>query len=152
MGFVNLPVEGDPVARLPEVLDQIQAALSEDHSMVVRRLGNRIEFSSNSFAGRWLSGGRFRAASSGEIEAEASSDSLMIDYRLRFFESLILWIIMAMFYFIVIGLQNGTTYLRSHLTVLLFGMVLCFGSGIVLSAIRFSRFLRQFPREAGPAR
>ena len=147
MGFVNLPVEGDPVARLPEVLDQIQAALAEDHSMVVRRIGNRIEFSSNSFARRWLSGGRFRAASSGEIEAEASSDSLMIEYRLSFFESLVVWIVMAMFYFVVIGLQNGTASLKSHLTVLLFGMVLCFGLGIVLSAMKFSGFLRQFPRE-----
>jgi len=147
MGFVNLPVEGDPVARLPEVLDQIQAALAEDNSMVVRRTGNRIEFSSNSFARRWLSGGRFRAASSGEIEAEASSDSLMIEYRLSFFESLVVWIVLAMFYFVVIGLQNGTASLKSHLTVLLFGMVLCFGSGIVLSAMKFSGFLRQFPRE-----
>jgi hypothetical protein len=147
MGFVNLPVEGDPVARLPEVLDQIQAALAEDHSIVVRRLGNRIEFSSNSFAGRWLSGGRFRAASSGEIEAEASSDSLMIDYRLSFFESLVVWIAMALFYFVVIALHNGIASLRSNLTVLLSGLVLCFGSGIAFAAMKFSRFLRQFPRE-----
>jgi hypothetical protein len=152
MGFVNLPVEGDPVARLPEVLDQIQSALAEDHSMVVRRLGNRIEFSSNSFSGRWLSGGRFRAASSGEIEAGASSDSLMIDYRLSFFESLVVWIVMAMFYVVVIALHNGIASLGSHLTVLLFGLVICFGSSIVLAGMKFSRFLRQFPREAGSAR
>ncbi len=148
MGFVNLPVEGDPVARLPEVLDQIEAALAEDHAMNVRRLGNRIEFSTNSFVRRWLFRGRF-LVSSGEIEAEASSDSLMIDYRLSFFELFVVMALAVPVFAIGVVSRGGIPSLRSNLYVLLFAYVIGFGASIVRSTLRFSRFLRKFPREPG---
>ncbi len=146
MGFVNLPIEGDPVARLPELLDQIQAALAEDHATDVRRIGNRIEFKTDSLMRRWLFSGRFRAASSGEIEAEASSDSLMIDYRLSFFELFVVLTVMALLYIVVMTVHSGIS-LRSTLTFILFACVLSFGSSMATAISRFSRFLRQFPRE-----
>ena len=145
MGFVNLPVEGDPVARLPEVLDQIQTALAEDQDRKVRRIGNRIEFSTDSFLRRWFFPGRF-GVSSGEIEAEASSDSLMIDYRLSFFERFVAMIVMAMMGLVVIALGNGVASSRSILPLLLFAFVLGFGVIIAQAVLEFSRFLRQFPR------
>jgi hypothetical protein len=147
MGFVNLPVEGDPVARLPEVLDQIQAALAEDDATNVRRIGNRIEFTTDSLMRRWLFTGRFRTVSSGEIEAEASSDSLMIDYRLSFFELLVVLTAMALLYLVVIPLRSGLS-LTSTLGIVLFFSVVSFGANIATTAFKFSRFLRQFPREA----
>jgi hypothetical protein len=148
MGFVNLPIEGDPAARLPEVLDQIQAALSEDHARIVRRIGNRIEFSTDSFLRRWLFAGRF-LVSSGEIEAEASSDSLMIDYRLNFSELFGVLTVMALIYLIDFAFRGGIASLKSNIFVLVFACVLIFGSSIVMATSRFSRFLRQFPRELG---
>jgi hypothetical protein len=149
MGFVNLPVKGDPVARLPEVLDQIQAALAEDTATNVRRIGNRIEFSTDSFLRRWLFRGRFRAASSGEIDAEASSDSLMIDYSLSFYEFFVVTILMFLVYLIAIAFRGGIVPLRSNLYVMLFVLVIYFGANIAASVFKFSRFLRQFPRELG---
>jgi hypothetical protein len=146
MGFVNLPVEGDPVARLPEVLDQIQAALAEDHARTVRRTGNRIEFSTDSFLRRWLFRDRFRA-SSGEIEAEASSDSLMIDYRLSFFELFVVTTLAILSSVVAIAFHRGIASLRSDLYLVLFACVLNFGLNVVMATSRFSRFLRQFPRE-----
>ena len=151
MGFVNLPIEGDPVARLPEVLDQIQAALAEDRDRKVQRIGNRIEFSTDSFLRRWFFPGRF-GVSSGEIEAEASSDSLMIDYRLSFFDRFVVMIAMATMCFVVIALRHGTALLRSILPLTLFAFVLGFGVIIMQAVYEFSRFLRQFPREAGSAK
>jgi cytochrome c biogenesis protein CcdA len=151
MGFVNLPIEGDPVARLPEVLDQIQAALAEDHATNVRRMGNRIEFSTGSFLRRWFFRGRF-LVSSGEIEAEASSDSLMIDYRLSFFELLVATTLAVLSSVVALAFRGGIASLRSNLYVLLFAYVLIFGVTIVRAASKFSRFLRKFPREAGSTR
>ncbi len=145
MGFVNLPVEGDPVARLPEVLDQIQAALAEDHSISVRRIGNRIEFTTDSFMRRWLFRGRFRV-SSGEIEAEASSESLMIDYRLSFFEFFVVMALAIPVFAVQVASRGGIASLRSNLPVLLFVYVIYFGINIIVAVSRFSRFLRQFPR------
>ena len=147
MGFVNLLIEGDPVARLPEVLDQIQSALAEHHATKVRRIGNRIEFTTDSFVRRWLCAGRFRAATSGEIEAEASSDSLMIDYRLSFFEFFVLMVVMFAIYSIVIVSHSGVASARFNVSALLFFVVLCFGVGMARAVFEFSRFLRQFPRE-----
>jgi hypothetical protein len=151
MGFVNLPVEGNPVARLPEVLDQIQAALAEEHAKTVRRIGNRIEFSTDSFLRRWLLRSRF-LVSSGEIEAEASSDSLMIDYRLNFLELFVVTTLAVLMYLVVIALHPETASLRSNLYVFLFGLAIYFGGNMILAVSRFSGFLRQFPREAGSAR
>jgi hypothetical protein len=144
MGFVNLPVEGDPVARLPEVLDQIQAALAEDHSMVVRRIGNRIEFTTDSFMRRWLFRGRF-LVSSGEIEAEASSDSLMIDYRLSFFELFVVMALTILVFAAEVASRGGIVPLRSTLYVMLFVLVIYFGANMAAATSKFSRFLRQFP-------
>jgi hypothetical protein len=149
MGFVNLPVEGDPVARLPEVLDQIQAALAEDRAINVRRIGNRIEFSTDSFLRRWLFTGRF-LVSSGEIEAEASNDSLMIDYRLSFFELFAVTTVIVLI-FIVAGGFRAALSLKANLAMTVFIWLLYFGSNICLAVFRFSKFLRQFPREAGSA-
>ena len=149
MGFVNLPIEGDPVARLPEVLDQIQSALAEDKATNVRRMGNRLEFTTDSFARRWLFRGRFRAASSGEIDAEASSDSLMIDYSLSFYEFFVVTILMFLVYLIAIAFRGGIVPLRSNLYVMLFVFVIYFGANIAAAVFKFSRFLRQFPRELG---
>src|SRR5258708_26267066 len=152
MGFVNLPIEGDPVARLPEVLDQIQAALAEDQAINVRRIGNRIEFTTDSLVRRWLFRGRFRAASSGEIEAEASSDSLMIDYRLSFYEFFVVTILIFPMYLLAISFHAGIVTLRANLYVMAFVFVIYFGANIAAAVFKFSRFLRQFPREAGSAR
>jgi hypothetical protein len=149
MGFVNLPIEGDPVARLPEVLDQIQSALAEDKATNVRRMGNRLEFTTDSFARRWLFRGRFRAASSGEIDAEASSYSLMIDYSLSFYEFFVVTILMFLVYLIAIAFRGGIVPLRSNLYVMLFVFVIYFGANIAAAVFKFSRFLRQFPRELG---
>lgn len=146
MGFVNLPVKGDPAARLPEVLDQIQAALAEDQDRMVRRIGNRLEFSTDSFLRRWLFPGRF-LVSSGEIEAEASSDSLMIDYRLSFLELFVVIAVMILVAAAGIAFRSGISSLRSNLSVLVFACVIIFGGSIAQSTLRFSRFLRQFPRE-----
>jgi hypothetical protein len=146
MGFVNLPVEGDPVARLPEVLDQIQSALAEDQDRKVRRIGNRIEFSTDSFLRRWFFRGRF-LVSSGEIEAEASSDSLMIDYRLSFFELFVVTTLAALSSVVALAFRGGIASLRSNLYVLLFACALSFGVTIVRATSKFSRFLRQFPRD-----
>jgi hypothetical protein len=150
MGFVNLPVKGDPVARLPEVLDQIQAALAEDRDRKVQRIGNRIEFSTDSLLRRWLFRGRF-LVSSGEIEAEASSDSLMIDYRLRFFELFVVTTLAVLSSVVALAFRVGIASLRSNLYVLLSACVLGFGVTIVRATSKFSRFLRQFPREARSA-
>jgi hypothetical protein len=146
MGFVNLPVEGDPIARLPKVLDQIQAALAKDHAKTVRRIGNRIEFSTDSFLRRWFFRGRF-LVSSGEIEAEASSDSLMIDYRLSFFEHFVVTTLAILSAVVALAFRVGIASLRSNLYVVLFACVLSFGVTIVRATSKFSRFLRQFPRE-----
>jgi hypothetical protein len=151
MGFVNLPIEGDPVARLPEVLDQIQSALAEDHATNVRRIGNRIEFSTDSFVRRWLFRGRFRV-SSGEIEAEASSDSLMIDYRLSFYEFFVVTILIFPMYLLAIAFHGGIVPLRSNLYVMLFVFVIYFGGNMAAATSKFSKFLRQFPREVGSTR
>jgi hypothetical protein len=147
MSFVNLPVEGDPVARLPEVLDQIHAALAEDYARTVRRIGNRIEFSTDSLLRRWLFRDRF-LVSSGEIEGEASSDSLMIDYRLSFFELFVVTTLAVLSAVVTLAFHGGIASLRSHLYVLLFVCVLNFGVTTVRATSKFSRFLRQFPREA----
>ena len=144
MGFVNLPIEGNPGTRLPQVLDQIQAALAEDPTRIVRRIGNRIEFSTNSFAKRWLFTGRFRIVSSGEIEAEASTDSLMIDYRLSFFEVFVVLIAMTPMYMLAMISRGGIASLRIGLPWLLLAVVVCFGGGMTRSVFEFSRFLRQF--------
>ena len=149
MGFVNLPIEGDPVARLPEVLDQIQTALAEDQDRKVRRIGNRIEFSTDSFLRRWLFPGRF-LVSSGEIEAEASSDSLMIDYRVSFFELFIVTAAMILVSAVDIASRGETAWLRSNFSLLLLAWVIIFFSSMVQATLRFSKFLRQFPREEGP--
>jgi hypothetical protein len=146
MSFVNLPVEGDPVARLPEVLDQIHAASAEDYARTVRRIGNRIEFSTDSLLRRWLFRDRF-LVSSGEIEGEASSDSLMIDYRLSFFEFFVLMVVMFAVYAIVIVSHSPVASARFNVYLLLFALVLFFGVGMVRAVFEFSRFLRQFPRE-----
>ena len=145
MGFVNLPVEGDPVARLPEVLDQIQSALAEDKATNVRRMGNRLEFTTDSFARRWLFRGRFRAASSGEIDAEASSDSLMIDYSLSFYEFFVVTILIFPMYLLAIAFHGGIVPLRSNLYVMLFVFVIYFGGNMAVAVFKFSKFLRQFP-------
>jgi hypothetical protein len=147
MGFVNLPIEGDPAARLPEVLDQIRIALAEDHATNVRRIDNRIEFTTDSLKRRWLFSGRFRAVSSGEIEVEASSDSLMIDYRLSFFELFVVTAAMILFSAVDIASRGGTAWLRSNFSVLLFAWVITFFGSMVQATLRFSKFLRQFPRQ-----
>jgi hypothetical protein len=147
MGFVNLPIEGDPVARLPEVLDQIQSALAEDNATKVRRIGNRIEFTTDSFTRRWLFTGRFRTISSGEIEAEASSDSLMIDYRVSFYELFVVTTLMALIYLVAIAFRSGIASFRSNLP-LLFVFVIYFAANIAISQFKFSRFLGQFPRQS----
>jgi len=152
MGFVNLPIEGNPAERLPKVLDQIQAALAEDHAISVRRIGNRIEFTTDSFVRRWLFRGRFRAASSGEIEAEPSSDSLMIDYRLSFYEFFVVTILIFLMYLVAIAFHGGIVALRSTLYVMLFALVIYFGANMAAAVFKFSRFLRQFSRETGSAR
>jgi hypothetical protein len=146
VGFVNLPIEGHPAARLPEVLDQIQAALEEDHARTVRRIGNRIEFSTDSFLRRWLFRDRF-LVSAGEVEAEPSSDSLMIDYRLSFFELFVVTTLAILSAVVTLAFHDGIASLRPHLSVVLFVCVLNFGVTTVRATSKFSRFLRQFPRE-----
>jgi hypothetical protein len=85
--------------------------------------------------------------SSGEIEGEASSDSLMIDYRLSFFEFFVLMVVMFAVYAIVIVSHSPVASARFNVYLLLFALVLFFGVGMVRAVFEFSRFLRQFPRE-----
>jgi len=144
MGFVSLPIEGDPTARLSEVLDQIQAALAEDRYRKVRRVGNRIEFSTDSFLRRWFFPGR---SISGEIEAEASNDCLMIDYRLSFFEPFVVAFGSVAVCSVVLALQHGIALVRSIVPLLLIVLVFSLGVRILRTVFEFSRFLRQFPRE-----
>jgi hypothetical protein len=75
----------------------------------------------------------------------------MIDYRLSFFELFVVLTVMALFYIVVMTVHSGIS-LRSTLTFVVFACVLCFGSSMATAVFKFSKFLRQFPREAGSAR
>jgi hypothetical protein len=128
--------------------NQIEAALAEDQDRSVRRIGNRIEFSTDSFLRRWIFPGRF-LVSSGEVEAEASSDSLMIDYRLSFFELFVVTTLIALIVIGPITFRRGIVTITSNLFLLLTVFVLYFGGNAAIATSRFSGFLRQFPREPG---
>ena len=73
----------------------------------------------------------------------------MIDYRLSFFELFVVMALAVPVFAVEVVSRGGIASLRSNLYVLLFAYVIGFGGSIVQSTLRFSRFLRQFPREPG---
>ena len=73
----------------------------------------------------------------------------MIDYRLSFFELFVVIALAVLVSAVDIVSRGGIASLGSNLYVLVFACVIIFGGSIVQSTLRFSRFLRQFPREPG---
>jgi hypothetical protein len=146
-GFVSLPIEGNPDAQLQNVLDQIQSALVEQHAENVQRIGNRISFSAGFLSFRRSVGRNpISLITSGEIEINPASDNLMVDYRLSFTQLLILGIASALFYLSTsIGRDQPLTQTVFVSAVICLGL---FAGNAAIGASRFSRFLRQFPREA----
>ena len=148
VGFVNLPIEGDPDENLRRVLDQIESALIELHADNVERIGNRISFSAGIFSfKRWISPHPLALVTSGEIEVEPSGDSLLVDYRLRFWQQFIFWAV------IVLGEASTRRFrvsgrgLTADLILLAFAWLVLAVAGAASAVFRFSKFLRQFPRE-----
>ena len=82
---------------------------------------------------------------SGEIDAEPSGDSLMIDYRLSLYEPFVITGVLVSLWKI--------TNLASKMSVP-YLVVVWFASSVILAVsavIGFSKFLRQFPRnDAAP--
>jgi hypothetical protein len=147
MGFLTLPIEGDPAENLRRVLDQIESALVELHADNVKRVGNRISFSAGIFSfKRWV--GPLAMISSGEIEVEPSGDVLMVDYRLGFSQQFIIVAVVVL----LEGASRRFRVLDQSLTINLImlafvWLVLVFGN-VARAMSSFSKFLRQFPRQA----
>ena len=145
MGFVTLPIEGDPAENLRRVLDQIESALVELHADNVTRVGNRITFSAGIFSfKRWVGPYPLAQVTSGEIEIEPSGDVLMVDYRLSFSHQFIMYAVMVLW----VGACSRVSDqpLKTKLAILAITW-LALAGGSVLTMLRFSKFLRQFPRE-----
>ena len=148
VGFVKLPIEGDPADNLQRALDQIESALVELHADNVERIGNRIRFSAGFFSfKRWAGPHPLAFVTSGEIEVEPSGDCLLADYRLSFWQQFIMWAAVIICSVAGIRFRLSDKGLTTNLMLLaLAWLVLAFGNA--MSAVfRFSRFLRQFPRE-----
>ena len=150
-GFVSLPIEGDPDSQLQNVLDQIQTALIEEHAENVQRIGNRISFSAGFLSFRRSVGRNpLSLITSGEIEINPASDNLMVDYWLSFAQLFILGIASALFYLSAsIGRNQPLTQTVFVSAIISMGI---FAGNAAVGVSRFSKFLRQFPREAGSAR
>ncbi len=148
VGFVNLPIEGDPAENLRRVLDQIESALVELHADSVERIGNRIKFSAGIFSlKRWAGPHPLAFVTSGEVEVEPSGDCLLVDYRLSFSQQFVIWAVIVLLAATCIRFRGSDQPLTTTLILLAFAW-LVFAVGNAASAVfRFSKFLRQFPRE-----
>jgi len=148
VGFVNLPIEGDPGEKSRRVLDQIESALVELHADNVERIGNRISFSAGIFSfKRWAGPHPLAFVTSGEIEIEPSSDSLMVDYRLSFKQQFIMSAAIVICATATKRFQVSDQGPTANLILLAFAWLVLAGGGAASAVFRFSKFLRQFPRE-----
>jgi len=147
VGFVNLPIEGDPGENLRKVLDQIESALVELHADNIQRIDNRISFSAGIFSfKRWAGPHPLAFVTSGEIEIEPSSDSLMVDYRLSFKQQFIMSAAIVICSAATRRFQVSDKGLTTDLILLAIAwLVLALGS-VASAVFRFSKFLRQFLR------
>ena len=148
MGFLTLPIEGDPAENSRRVLDQIESALIELHADNVERAGSRISFSAGIFSfKRWVGPHPLAFVSSGEINIEPSDDVLMVNYRLRFFQWFIICTIFVLFLATSTGFRRSDQPLKTKLLILAFSWLVMFFGNLMSATSRFSKFLRQFPRE-----
>jgi hypothetical protein len=148
VSFVNLPIEGDPAENSQRALDQIQSALVELHADNVERIGNRITFSAGIFSlKRWAGPHPLALVTSGEIEVEPSGDTLLVDYRLRFWQQFIMWAVMVLLMATRIRFRASDQPLTTTLILLVIAWLVFSVGGAASAVFRFSRFLRQFPRE-----
>jgi hypothetical protein len=141
-GFVSVPLAG-AAEQTQAVLDQIQSALKKARVDSIEQAGNRISFSSGVSLGRWLRRGPLQMIGSGEIDAEPSGDSLMIDYRLSLYEPFIVTGVLVL----LLKISNLTAKTSpSYLVLVWLVSSVIFA---VSAVVGFSRFLRQFPRDEG---
>jgi hypothetical protein len=148
VGFVNLPIEGDPGENLRKVLDQIESGLVALHADNIHRIGNRLSFSAGIFSfKRWAGPHPLALVTSGEIEVEPSGDSLMVDYRLSFSQQFIMSAVIVIFAAASRRFRVSDQGLTTNLILLTIAwLVISIGSA-ASALFRFSKFLRQFPRE-----
>src|ERR1700746_4036853 len=126
MGFVNLPIEGDPAENSRRALDQIESALVELHADNVKRTGNRITFSAGIFSfKRWAGPHPLAFVTSGEVEVEPSGDSLLVDYRLRFWQQFIIWAVIVVLMATRIQFRASDQPLTTTLILLAIAWLLC---------------------------
>jgi hypothetical protein len=148
VGFVNLPIEGDPAENLQRALDQIQSALVELHADNVERIGSRITFSAGIFSlKRWIGPHPLALVTSGEIEVEPSGDSLLVDYRLSFRQQFIMCAAIVLLSATRIRFRDSAQPLTTTLILLAIAWLVLSVGGALSAVFRFSKFLRQFPRE-----
>ncbi len=145
---MNLPIEGDPAENSRRVLDQIESALVELHADNVERIGNRISFSAGIFSlKRWAGPHPLAFVTSGEIEVEPSGDCLLVDYRLSFKQQFIMSAAIVICATATRRFRVSDKGLTTDCILLAIAwMVLALGSA-ASAVFRFSKFLRQFPRE-----
>ena len=148
VGFVNLPIEGDAAENSRKMLDQIESALVELHADNVERTGNRISFSAGIFSlKRWAGPHPLAFVISGEVEVEPSGDCLLVDYRLRFWQQFVICAVIVLLTATRIRFRASDQPLTTTLILLVIGWLVT-AVGVAANAMfRFSRFLRQFPRE-----
>jgi hypothetical protein len=148
VGFVKLPIEGDPAENLQRALDQIESALVELHADNVERIGNRISFSAGIFSfKRWAGPHPLAFVTSGEIEVEPSGDCLLVDYRLSFWQQFIMWAAVIICSAASRIFRVSDRSLTTDLILLATAWLVPAVGGAANAMFRFSRFLRQFPRE-----
>jgi hypothetical protein len=148
VGFVNLPIEGDPAENSQRALDQIQSALVALHANNVERIGNRIKFSAGIFSfKRWAGPHPLAFVTSGEVEVEPSGDCLLVDYRLRFWQQFIIWAVIVLLMATRIRFRASDQPFTTTLILLVIAWLVFSVGGAASAVFRFSRFLRQFPRE-----
>ena len=148
VGFVNLPIEGDPVENSERALDQIQSALVELHADNVERTGNRISFSAGIFSlKRWAGPHPLALVTSGEIEVEPSGDCLLVDYQLSFRQQFIMCAAIVICADASRGFRLTDRGLTTDLILLAISWLVMAVGGAASAVFRFSKFLRQFPRE-----
>jgi hypothetical protein len=147
MGFHSLPIEGNPAEDSQRVLEQIESALIELHADNVERVGNRISFSAGIFSlKRWAGPHPLAFVSSGEIKIDPSSDVMMVEYRLRFSQWYVICTVMVLYLATRIGFRSPHQPLITKLEILAFAWLFMFFGNLMSATSRFSKFLRQFPR------
>ena len=148
MGFHSLPIEGVAAENSGRVLDQIASALVELHADNVERVGNRITFSAGIFSfKRWVGPHPLAFVSSGEIKIEPSSDVMMVNYRLRFYQWSIVCIVIILFVATQAGFRSSDQPINTKLLILAISWLGLYVGNAMSAGLRFSKFLRQFPRK-----